>query len=90
MSWEGSRRGTESKRVDESTSMTLKLHFLNFNVDDFSKQLPIESDEQGNCFTNLQWPWKNGTEVISFWWSHKVCWWSHKTPLYDLNKDNPV
>ena len=30
--------------------MTLKFHFLHFHFDDFIKQLPIESDEQGERF----------------------------------------
>lgn len=38
------------------TSMTLKLHFLHFHFDDFMKQLPAESDEQGERFHQTTMP----------------------------------
>lgn len=68
-------------------SMTLKLHFLHFHFDDFIKQLPTESDEQGERFHQTTMPMekrykgKNLDALLA-----EVCWWSHKITLYDVNE----
>ncbi|CAH0552110.1 unnamed protein product [Brassicogethes aeneus] len=39
-----------------NVSMTLKLHFLYFHLDEFLEQLPTESDEQGERFHQVTMP----------------------------------
>lgn len=38
------------------SSMTLKMHFMDFHLDAFLKELPTESDEQGERFHQVTMP----------------------------------
>lgn len=65
------------------SSMTLKLHFLHQHLDDFLKQLPTESDEQGERFHQITMPMEKrfkGKKVDAL--LSEVCWWSHKKALH--------
>ena len=67
-----------------NASMTLKLHFLHHHLDDFLRQLPTESDEQGERFHQVTMPMekrfkgKKSDAMLA-----EVCWWSHKVCQYE-------
>lgn len=68
-------------------SMSLKLHFLNNHLDEFSKQLPTESDEQGERFHQTTIPMEKrfkGEKIDAM--LGEVCWWSQKSCLYDRSQ----
>lgn len=67
-----------------NASMTLKLHFLHHHLDDFLKQLPTESDQQGERFHQVTMPMekrykgKKPDALLA-----EVCWWSYKISEYE-------
>lgn len=67
-----------------NVSMTLKLHFLHHHIDVFLKQLPAESDEQGERFHQVTMPMEKrykGKKLDAM--LAEVCWWSHRVCLFD-------
>lgn len=67
-----------------NVSMTLKLHFLHHHLDVFLKQLPTESDEQGERFHQVTMPMEKrfkGKKLDAM--LAEVCWWSHKVCLFE-------
>ena len=67
-----------------NTSMTLKLHFLHFHLDVFLKQLPQESDEQGERFHQTTMPMEKrfkGKKLDAL--LGEVCWWIHKLSQFE-------
>lgn len=65
-------------------SMTLKLHFLHHHLNEFLKQLPTESDEQGERFHQVTMPMEKrykGKRLDAL--LAEVCWWSHKVSQYE-------
>jgi len=72
-----------------NVSMTLKLHFLHYHLDDFLQQLPTESDEQGERFHQVTMPMEKrfkGKKLDAM--LAEVCWWSQKVCQYDNEDDN--
>lgn len=67
-----------------NASMTLKLHFLHHHLDEFLKQLPTESDEQGERFHQVTMPFekrfkgKKPDALLA-----EVCWWSHRISQFE-------
>lgn len=67
-----------------NASMTLKLHFLRNHLDKFLKQLPSESDEQGERFHQITMPMEKrykGKKLDAL--VAEVGWWSHKISQYE-------
>lgn len=65
-------------------SMTLKLHFLHFHLDVFLRQLPQESDEQGERFHQVTMPMEKrfkGKKLDAL--LAEICWWSSKIGEYE-------
>ena len=65
-------------------SMTLKLHFLHFHLDAFLRQLPQESDEQGERFHQITRAMESrfkGKKLDAL--LAEVCWWSGKLSEYE-------
>lgn len=67
-----------------NVSMTLKLHFLHYHLDEFLQQLPSESDEQGERFHQITLPMekrykgKRPDAMLA-----EVCWWSNKITSFE-------
>lgn len=59
-------------------NMSLKIHFLHFHLDYFSKQLSTESDEQGERYHQVALPFemryrgKRAPNAVLA----EICWWS--------------
>lgn len=71
-----------------NVSMTLKLHFLHFHLDEFLQQLPTESDEQGERFHQVTMPMEKryrGKKLDAL--LAEVCWWSQKIFQYESTED---
>lgn len=65
-------------------SMTLKLHFMHHHLDVFLKQLPTESDEQGERFHQVTMPMERrfkGKKIDAM--IAEVCWWSQKISRFE-------
>lgn len=70
------------------SSMTLKLHFLNNHLEEFLKQSPLESDEQGERYHQITMPMEKrfkGKRIDAM--IGDVCWWSTKISLYQAPED---
>lgn len=71
-----------------NASMTLKLHFLHFHLEEFLRQLPTESDEQGERFHQTTMPMEKrykGKKLDAL--LAEVCWWSQKIYQYENEDD---
>lgn len=69
-------------------SMTLKLHFLHNHLDVLLKQLPEESDEQGERFHQITMPMEKrfkGKRLDAL--LAEVCWWTHK--MHQFQNEDP-
>lgn len=69
-------------------SMSLKLHFLHCHLDDFLKQLPTESDEEGERFHQTIMPFESrfkGKKLNSL--LAELCWWSQRLLLHEQSDD---
>lgn len=72
-------------------TMTLKLHFLNNHLAEFEKQLPTESDEQGERFHQVTIPMEKrfkGGKIDAM--LGEVCWSSHKVFSYENKASETV